>query len=159
MNVIMISACYFPINAYCSNTNNLFSFTKCSYLYTKMVCFLGLTLSYKGLLLLFGLFVSYETRSVKLRQINDSRYVGMSIYNVVVTCLITAPVIMVTASQQDASFAFVALSVIFCCFLSMALIFVPKVRNNDDLIITWTHKHEYILGDRSDSGSTRQTGI
>eukprot|EP00102_Acyrthosiphon_pisum_P026950 XP_016664160.1 PREDICTED: gamma-aminobutyric acid type B receptor subunit 1 isoform X2 [Acyrthosiphon pisum] len=34
---------------------------------------------------------------------------------------------MVTASQQDASFAFVALSVIFCCFLSMALIFVPKV--------------------------------
>lgn len=89
----------------------------------------GLTLSYKGLLLLFGLFVSYETRSVKLRQINDSRYVGMSIYNVVVTCLITTPVIMVTASQQDASFAFVALSVIFCCFLSMALIFVPKVRN------------------------------
>ncbi|XP_050520335.1 gamma-aminobutyric acid type B receptor subunit 1-like isoform X1 [Daktulosphaira vitifoliae] len=88
---------------------------------------LSLTLSYKGLLLLFGLFVSYETRSVKLRQINDSRYVGMSIYNVVVTCLITAPVIIVTASQQDASFAFVSLSVIFCCFLSMALIFVPKV--------------------------------
>lgn len=96
----------------------------------SIIYFPGLTLSYKGLLLLFGLFVSYETRSVKLRQINDSRYVGMSIYNVVVTCLITTPVIMVTASQQDASFSFVALSVIFCCFLSMALIFVPKVRNN-----------------------------
>lgn len=122
-----------------------------------MFCVLGLTLSYKGLLLLFGLFVSYETRSVKLRQINDSRYVGMSIYNVVVTCLITAPVIMVTASQQDASFAFVALSVIFCCFLSMALIFVPKVRNNNDFNLADIHK--YILGDWSDSGSTWQTGI
>lgn len=51
----------------------------------------------------------------------------MSIYNVVVLCLITAPVTMVIASQQDASFAFVALAIIFCCFLSMALIFVPKV--------------------------------
>lgn len=63
-----------------------------------------------------------------MKQINDSRYVGMSIYNVVVLCLITAPVAMVIASQQDASFVFIALAVIFCCFLSMLLIFVPKVR-------------------------------
>ncbi|XP_066588343.1 gamma-aminobutyric acid type B receptor subunit 1 isoform X4 [Prorops nasuta] len=88
---------------------------------------LGLTYGYKGIILVFGLFLAYETRSIKVKQINDSRYVGMSIYNVVVLCLITAPVTMVIASQQDASFAFVALAIIFCCFLSMALIFVPKV--------------------------------
>ena len=34
---------------------------------------------------------------------------------------------MVISSQQDASFVFVSLAVIFCCFLSMALIFIPKV--------------------------------
>lgn len=89
--------------------------------------FLGVMYGYKGLVLLFGLFLAYETRSIKVKQINDSRYVGMSIYNVVVLCLITAPVCMVIASQQDANFAFVSLSLIFCCFLSMALIFVPKV--------------------------------
>ncbi|XP_068081779.1 gamma-aminobutyric acid type B receptor subunit 1 [Anabrus simplex] len=88
---------------------------------------LGVMYGYKGLVLLFGLFLAYETRSIKVKQINDSRYVGMSIYNVVVLCMITAPVTMVIASQQDASFAFVALAIIFCCFLSMALIFVPKV--------------------------------
>lgn len=82
---------------------------------------------FKGLILVFGLFLAYETRSIKVKQINDSRYVGMSIYNVVVLCLVTAPVAMVIASQQDASFAFVSLAVIFCCFLSMLLIFVPKV--------------------------------
>ncbi|XP_051166888.1 gamma-aminobutyric acid type B receptor subunit 1 isoform X1 [Leptopilina boulardi] len=87
----------------------------------------GIIYGYKGLILVFGLFLAYETRSIKVKQINDSRYVGMSIYNVVVLCLITAPVTMVIASQQDASFAFVALAIIFCCFLSMALIFVPKV--------------------------------
>lgn len=87
----------------------------------------GVVYGYKGLVLVFGLFLAYETRSIKVKQINDSRYVGMSIYNVVVLCLITCPVTMVIASQQDASYAFVALAIIFCCFLSMALIFVPKV--------------------------------
>lgn len=88
---------------------------------------LAIICAYKGLVLIFGLFLAYETRSVKVKQINDSRYVGMSIYNVVILCLITAPVTMVIASQQDASYAFVALAIVFCCFLSMALIFVPKV--------------------------------
>ncbi|XP_056642888.1 gamma-aminobutyric acid type B receptor subunit 1 isoform X1 [Diorhabda sublineata] len=88
---------------------------------------LSVIYAYKGLVLIFGLFLAYETRSMKVKQINDSRYVGMSIYNVVILCLITAPVTMVIASQQDASYAFVALAIVFCCFLSMALIFVPKV--------------------------------
>lgn len=92
-----------------------------------MLFVLGVMYGYKGLVLVFGLFLAYETRSVKVRQINDSRYVGMSIYNVVVLCLITAPVTLVIASQQDAAFAFVSLAIVFCCFLSMALIFVPKV--------------------------------
>lgn len=36
----------------------------------------GLLYGYKGLLLIFGLFLAYETRSIKLKQINDSRLVG-----------------------------------------------------------------------------------
>ena len=51
--------------------------------------------AYKGLQLILGLFLAYETRSVKLKQINDSRLVGMAIYNVVVLCMITAPVMLV----------------------------------------------------------------
>jgi gamma-aminobutyric acid type B receptor len=64
----------------------------------------------------------------KVKQINDSRLVGMSIYNVAVLCIITAPVTLVIADQPNASFAFVSLANVFCCFLSMALVFVPKVR-------------------------------
>ena len=44
----------------------------------------GVVFGYKGVLLLFGLLLAYETRSVKIKQVNDSRFVGMSIYNVVV---------------------------------------------------------------------------
>ena len=107
----------------------------------------GIFFCYKGLVLLFGLFLSYETRSVKMKQLNDSRLVGMSIYNVVVSvcwgikglkkcaylylfqilCLITGPVSLVINNQVNSHFAFIALTIIFCCFLSMALIFIPKI--------------------------------
>jgi len=88
---------------------------------------LGITYSFKGLLLIFGLFLAYETRSLKVRHINDSRLVAMAIYNVAVLCLITTPVTMVISSQQDASFAFVALAIIFSSMITMGLVFVPKV--------------------------------
>ena len=63
----------------------------------------------------------------QVKQINDSRLVGMPIYNVAILCIITAPVTLVIADQQNATFAFVALANVFCCYLSMALVFVPKV--------------------------------
>ena len=53
----------------------------------------------------------------------------MSIYNVAILCIITAPVTMVIADQENATFAFVSLANVFCCYLSMALVFVPKVSN------------------------------
>ncbi|XP_069131836.1 gamma-aminobutyric acid type B receptor subunit 1-like isoform X2 [Argopecten irradians] len=87
----------------------------------------GVIYGYKGILLLFGIFLAYETRSVKLKQVNDSRFVGMSIYNVVVLCVITAPITLIISNQQDASFAFVALAILLCSFLSRGLIFVPKI--------------------------------
>ncbi|CAG5115625.1 unnamed protein product, partial [Candidula unifasciata] len=89
---------------------------------------LGVLFGYKGILLIFGLFLAYETRSVKLKQVNDSRFVGMSIYNVVVLCVITAPISLIIGNQEDATFAFVSLAIILCSFLSMGLIFVPKVK-------------------------------
>ena len=55
--------------------------------------------AYKGLQLILGLFLAYETRSVKLKQINDTRLVGMAIYNVVVLCMITAPVMLVIGNM------------------------------------------------------------
>lgn len=88
---------------------------------------LGIMYAYKGLQLVLGLFLSYETRSFKLKQINDSRFVGMAIYNVVILCMITAPVMLVIGNQQNAAFCFVSLANVFCCYLSMGVVFLPKV--------------------------------
>ncbi|XP_015259435.1 PREDICTED: gamma-aminobutyric acid type B receptor subunit 1-like [Cyprinodon variegatus] len=42
----------------------------------------GVVYGYKGLLLLLGIFLAYETKSVSTEKINDHRAVGMAIYNV-----------------------------------------------------------------------------
>lgn len=46
---------------------------------------LGIFYGYKGLLLLLGIFLAYETKSVSTEKINDHRAVGMAIYNVAVS--------------------------------------------------------------------------
>ena len=47
--------------------------------------FAGILYGMNGLLLIFGLFLAYETRNMTVRDLNDSRYVGMAIYNVAVS--------------------------------------------------------------------------
>lgn len=55
----------------------------------KMNTWLGIFYGYKGLLLLLGIFLAYETKSVSTEKINDHRAVGMAIYNVAVSFLDT----------------------------------------------------------------------
>ncbi|XP_054636668.1 gamma-aminobutyric acid type B receptor subunit 1 isoform X1 [Dunckerocampus dactyliophorus] len=94
----------------------------------KMNTWLGVVYGYKGLLLLLGIFLAYETKSISTEKINDHRAVGMAIYNVAVLCLITAPVTMILSSQQDASFAFAALAIVFSAYITLVVLFVPKMR-------------------------------
>ncbi|XP_031953839.1 gamma-aminobutyric acid type B receptor subunit 1-like, partial [Corvus moneduloides] len=94
---------------------------------TKMNTWLGIFYGFKGLLLLLGIFLAYETKSVSTEKINDHRAVGMAIYNVAVLCLITAPVTLILSSQQDAAFAFASLAVVFSSYITLVVLFVPKV--------------------------------
>lgn len=44
-----------------------------------------------------------------------------------VLCLITAPVTMILSSQQDAAFAFASLAIVFSSYITLVVLFVPKV--------------------------------
>ncbi|KAJ8273817.1 hypothetical protein GJAV_G00105840 [Gymnothorax javanicus] len=107
----------------------------------KMNIWLGVVYGYKGLLLLLGIFLAYETKSISTEKINDHRAVGMAIYNVSVLCMITAPVTMILTSQQDASFAFASLAIVFSVYITLVVLFAPKMRR----LITrgeWQSEHQ-----------------
>ena len=93
--------------------------------------FLGILFAYKGILLLFGLFLAWETRNVSIPALNDSRYIGMSVYNVAVLSITGAFVAFAmdgSADYYEALYAISSLCLIGCTSVTLLLVFVPKVR-------------------------------
>lgn len=60
--------------------------------------------------------------------LNDSKYIGMSVYNVVIMCVIGAALSFVLREQQDAAFVIISIFIMFCSTTTLCLVFVPKVR-------------------------------
>jgi gamma-aminobutyric acid type B receptor len=89
---------------------------------------IALVLGYKCLLLVFGLFFAYESGNIKLRYINDSRSISISIYNVALLSLVTGPIVtFIIRLLPNAFFAFVSVTVLLCTYISLGLVFIPKV--------------------------------
>lgn len=96
----------------------------------------------------FGCFLAWETRHVSIPALNDSKYVGMSVYNVVIMCSIGAAISFVLRDQQDAAFIIISVFIIFCSTTTLCLVFVPKVR-----LVSPFQKHSYMWLPLSSSSS------
>ncbi|KAL1130635.1 hypothetical protein AAG570_011877, partial [Ranatra chinensis] len=103
----------YPENEYCKSHH--------------MNIFVGIIYAYKGLLMIFGAFLAWETRHVSIPALNDSKYVGMSVYNVVLMCIMGAAVSFVLSDQQNASFLLISVFILFCATITLWLVFVPKL--------------------------------
>ena len=90
--------------------------------------FLGVLYGYKMVLQVMALFLAFAIRKVKVKGLNDAKYIGAAIY---VTSIVLAVVIVATYTLKDALNGFAALS---CAgFLVgttaiLILVFVPLVR-------------------------------
>lgn len=91
-----------------------------------MARWLALLYGYKGLTMLFGCFLAWETRSVTIPALNDSKYIGINVYVVMLVCLVS---IGVTSVIDDADHSFILLStlIIFATTITLCLVFVPKL--------------------------------
>lgn len=76
---------------------------------------------------IFGAFLAWETRHVSIPALNDSKYVGMSVYNVVLMCVMGAAISFVLSDQQNYSFGIISVFILFCSTITVCLVFVPKV--------------------------------
>ncbi|XP_033631428.1 gamma-aminobutyric acid type B receptor subunit 2-like [Asterias rubens] len=82
---------------------------------------------YKGLLLVFGTFIVWQTRNVNIPALNDSKYIGLSIYNVVIFSALGVPLSYLLADNSGYTYAIVGGLIIFCTTLTLCLLFLPKV--------------------------------
>ncbi|XP_033627262.1 uncharacterized protein LOC117290084 [Asterias rubens] len=83
--------------------------------------------SVKGLLLVFGAFLAWETRQVTIPLLNDSKLIGMSVYNVVILCIVGLAVNLVLGQDPETLFIFNSCISMFCTTLTILIVFLPKV--------------------------------
>ncbi|XP_058813758.1 gamma-aminobutyric acid type B receptor subunit 2 [Topomyia yanbarensis] len=93
----------------------------------RMTIFIGVIYAYKGLLLIFGAFLAWETRHVSIPALNDSKHVGLSVYNCVIMCVMGAAIALVLSDRKDAVFILISIFIIFCTTATLCLVFVPKL--------------------------------
>uniref|UniRef100_A0A914WEY0 Gamma-aminobutyric acid type B receptor subunit 2 n=1 Tax=Plectus sambesii TaxID=2011161 RepID=A0A914WEY0_9BILA len=89
--------------------------------------FQAIMYSVKGLLMILGCFLAWETRHVNVPALNDSKYIGMSVYNVVVMCILGLSLSFILQDRLDEAYALTSFFIIFCTTLTLCLVFVPKI--------------------------------
>ncbi len=62
--------------------------------------------------------------------LNDSKYIGMSVYNVLVMCVSGVPISFIIKDRQDAAYLIIGLFIIFCTTITLCLVFISKVCKN-----------------------------
>lgn len=92
-----------------------------------MSIFLGIIYAYKGMLLIFGAFLAWETRNVSIPALNDSKHVGMSVYNVFIMCVMGVAIALVLSDKKGIVFVLISIFIIFCTTATLCLVFIPKV--------------------------------
>lgn len=108
-----------------TDTKYLPYYTDCSSSYSNV--WLGIFYAYKGLMLAFGAFMAWETRNVTVPALNDSRHIGISVYNVVFPCALGMTVVNVVDNNPDVDYAVLSVLVVFCTTITLCFVFIPKV--------------------------------
>lgn len=84
---------------------------------------------YKGVLLVFGIFLAWQTKNARIQVQNESRQIALAIYNVVVVSIIgvICASVLLTTNKHQALYAIVSVCVFICTTFTLLLVFIPKV--------------------------------
>uniref|UniRef100_A0A182P375 G-protein coupled receptors family 3 profile domain-containing protein n=1 Tax=Anopheles epiroticus TaxID=199890 RepID=A0A182P375_9DIPT len=90
---------------------------------------LGMLYAYKGLLLLVGVYMAWQTRNVKISALNDSQYIGISVYSVVITS--ASVVVLANLLYEKVTLAFIITAgfVLVSTTATLCLLFLPKIKD------------------------------
>lgn len=76
---------------------------------------------------MFGVYMAWETRNVKIPVLNDSQYIGMNVYNVVIMSIIVVTLTNILPDQPTMAYVMESAFVLVSTTLTLCLLFVPKV--------------------------------
>ena len=77
--------------------------------------------------MLAGLFLAFETRKVKIKSLNESRFIAMSVYGAVIVAVTLTPVGFWLQNFPDVQYGIIGIMIMSSTSLILGLIFVTKV--------------------------------
>ncbi|XP_031349958.1 gamma-aminobutyric acid type B receptor subunit 2-like isoform X2 [Photinus pyralis] len=83
--------------------------------------------SYKGFLLIMGVYMAWETRHIKIPSLNDSKYIGICVYSVVSSSTVVL-LLNFLSDYTTVSFLVTSLSILASTTITLLLLFTPKLR-------------------------------
>ncbi|XP_033636721.1 gamma-aminobutyric acid type B receptor subunit 1-like [Asterias rubens] len=85
---------------------------------------------FNGIQLVFGLFLAYETRNVKIEALNDSKNIGMSVYNVfILSCMGAVFSLLMDPLRNETVFIVTSVCITVSTTTTLLIIFTPKIRD------------------------------
>lgn len=85
-------------------------------------------------MLVFGVYMAWETRNVKIPALNDARYIGMNVYNVVITSVLVVTISNILSHQPTLAYIMESSFMLVSTTTTLCLLFVPKVN-----FLYWLH--------------------
>ena len=94
-------------------------------------------LVYKIIEIVFSLIFAFETRKIKVKELNDSRMVIFSVYTIVVAGIAVTPVIVLLGNMVTVKYAIVGIICLVSSTVLLGMNFIPKVRLSSTLSIVY----------------------
>jgi len=91
------------------------------------LAWLTVLFAYKGLVLLAGLFLAFETRKIKIKSLNESRFVAMSVYGAVIASVALTPIGLFLQDFPSVQYGILGMVMLLITTLILCLVFVSKV--------------------------------
>ena len=84
-------------------------------------------LVYKAVELVFSLIFAFETRKVKVKELNDSKIIVFCVYTLVISAIALTPTTILLQNQPTAQYAVTGIVCLLTGTVLLAITFVPKV--------------------------------
>ena len=84
-------------------------------------------LVYKAIELVFSLIFAFETRKVKVKELNDSKIIVFCVYTIVISAIALIPMTLLLQNKPTVHYAVIGIVCLLTATVLLAIIYVPKV--------------------------------
>jgi gamma-aminobutyric acid type B receptor len=76
-----------------------------------------------------GVYMAWETRHVKIPALNDSQYIGISVYSVVITSASVVVLANLLSERVTLAFIIITTFILTSTTATLCLLFIPKIND------------------------------